>query len=203
APRTRLRARARARYCRRRRPEGRRRRPSHSRCPSPRCRGGRRAHRAPRGWPSWSAACRAAARRDDPAGRGATAGRTPSAPAGKVACPSCRPPLGRLLLAAGRRPLLGSCTQTLLERRHEVDGLVVVLGRLRWLDRLALALLLDQGAQRVLVAVIELAGVDLARLLLDDLLGDLQHLRIRLGQFGTADVLEAAHLLGGTQRGEH
>ena len=47
--------------------------------------------------------------------------------------------------------------------------------RHRWrpaLHRLALLLLLDQGAQRVLVAVGELAGIEVAGLLVDDLLGD-------------------------------
>src|SRR3984957_8921365 len=96
-----------------------------------------------------------------------------------------RPAAGLLGFGLGGHEALGARAslaaagfEALLEGSHEVDDLGVVVRRLRRLDRFALAFLLDQGAQGVLVAVAELAGIEVAGLLLDDLLGDLQHLRI-------------------------
>src|SRR5262249_41150093 len=117
----------------------------------------------------------------------------------------CRSLAARLLLRRAVAVALGGGgrgAQALLQRRHQVDHLGVVVGRLHRLHLPALALLLDERADRVLVAVVEFAGVEVARLLVDDLLGDLQHLRVGLGQARGADVLEAAHLLRGAQGGE-
>ena len=60
----------------------------------------------------------------------------------------------------------------------------------------------DERAQGVLVAVGELAGIEVAGLLLDDLLGDLQHLRIGLRQLGQRHLVEGANLLYRPQGGE-
>jgi hypothetical protein len=61
-------------------------------------------------------------------------------------------------------------------------------------DRLAL-LLLNQHAPRLLVAIDELRRIELALLLIDDLLGDFQHGRIGQRQVGMADLLGLAPFL--------
>src|SRR5690606_20812690 len=88
--------------------------------------------------------------------------------------------------ALGMGPAPALARQALLERIHEVDD----LGVLRWLlgdDGLALLFLFDQIAQRVLIAVDEVLRFEGTCLLLDDLLGDLQHLLVRLDR---GDVVE-------------
>src|SRR5438045_107926 len=72
-----------------------------------------------------------------------------------------------------RRP--AAAPEALLQGLHEVDHLVLFLGLFGADQLLALLLASDEIAQRVLVAVLELRRVELGLLLLDDLLGDLQH----------------------------
>ena len=67
----------------------------------------------------------------------------------------------------------------------------------------ARVLLLDQGTRRVLVTVGELGRIEVAGLLRHDLLGDVEHLGIGLGQVGMSDLVERADLPGGAQGRQH
>jgi hypothetical protein len=63
-------------------------------------------------------------------------------------------------------------------------------------DGVALPLALDDFAKRRLVPVDESGRIEGAPLLLDDLLGDLQHARIRLRQVERADARKLPHFFG-------
>ena len=88
-----------------------------------------------------------------------------------------------------------------LQRIHQIDDVGLAVRRLR-LDRHALLLGADQLDQRVLVTVLELLRLELAGHLLDDVLGEIEHL---LGQLGVGDLVEIAgrrvHLVGVVQAG--
>jgi hypothetical protein len=88
-------------------------------------------------------------------------------------------------LGALARAAVSAAFEALLEGGHEVNDLVVVRRFLRP-HRLALALVLDQGAQGILIAVAKLAGIEVAGLLLDDLLGDLGIFGSGFGRSGSA-----------------
>ena len=116
----------------------------------------------------------------------------PSAPAsaGHVLALAGAPPTAasaglrrRLLLGRGALLLLGAAGLALpearLQRVHQVDDVAAL--RLGGDDRLvALQLLLDHRHQRRLVAVLVGLGIELGGLLLDQRLGELEHLRVRL-----------------------
>src|SRR6478672_4031813 len=104
-------------------------------------------------------------------------------------------PLG--LVARGAATL-----EAAAQRFHQIDDLLVLFLRRGGLDRLALLLALDQGAQRIFVAVLEAAGIELGLLLGDDLLGDLQHLRLGPGQVLVEHRAAAADLVVRPQGGE-
>src|SRR5438128_10355438 len=106
-----------------------------------------------------------------------------------MASSSRRSPAGCLLL---RSPSWTAGTKTLFQRRHQIDDFCIVVGGLHRFDAPAFALFFNQCPYRVLVSIAKFLGVEVARLLFDDLLGNLQHLRIGLRQIGVVDVMQAS-----------
>src|ERR1041385_6295121 len=93
--------------------------------------------------------------------------------------------------AAGLRP-----AETLAQRIHQIDDVVGLGGRFCGLGLLSRPLALDQLAQRDLILVLELARIEMRRLGIENVPGDLEHI---LGYFRRGDVLEeltlVAHLI--------
>ncbi len=82
-------------------------------------------------------------------------------------------------------------TDALPQRLHQIDH-VFAFGPLLRADGLACALLVDQVDQRGLVVILEFLGVERARLLVDDVPCEVEHV---LGDFDVLDLVEVL-LLG-------
>jgi hypothetical protein len=111
------------------------------------------------------------------------------------------PSFARLAATRGTR-LLPGLAQALAQGLHEIDDLLVALGFERGADRAALGLLLDQRPQGVLVALLELRGIEVACLLLDELAGDVQHARIGRGKIRGIEFAHMAHPFSRAQGGQ-
>src|SRR4051794_17203832 len=94
-------------------------------------------------------------------GTGARSCRAPSATTGRPLGAGGGGPARRRLSAPAA---VGGAFEALAQCGHEIDHLGVVVGGVRRLADVALLLLLDQLAQRILVAVDELGGVELTGL---------------------------------------
>ena len=70
--------------------------------------------------------------------------------------------------------LAGLASQALLQRRHEVDDIRAILAWLAALDRLAGRLALHKLAQRQLVLVLEFGWIEVASLLVEDVLSQMR-----------------------------
>src|SRR5471030_1793936 len=89
--------------------------------------------------------------------------------------------------------------EALLQRRHQVDDIIFLDG-LGGDQFLALFLAADQVAQGILIAVLELARLEGAGLLRDDLAGDLDHLPVGLGGGNVLEgILGLDHLVAHAQ----
>src|SRR3954451_9473816 len=86
-----------------------------------------------------------------------------------------------------RRLLPAASLQALLQRIHQANDVARPLFGLRQLDLFAAGLALHQGLQRVLVVVLELAGIEMGGLGLEDMAGELNHV---LGDLRALDVVE-------------
>src|SRR3954451_268216 len=86
-----------------------------------------------------------------------------------------------------RRLLPAASLQALLQRIHQANDVARPLFGLRQLDLFAAGLALHQGLQRVLVVVLELAGIEMGGLGLEDMAGKLNHV---LGDLRALDVVE-------------
>src|SRR3954471_16798878 len=102
----------------------------------------------------------------------------------------------------GRRLPRAPSLQALLQRVHQADHVARALLTLRQLDRLAAGLPLDQRLQRVLILILEFAGVEMRGLALEDVTGELDHV---LRDLRALDVVEelvlVTQLVGIAQRG--
>ena len=97
------------------------------------------------------------------------------------------------------------CLHALAQRLHEVDDVAAIRALFRRLDGLAGCLALDQLSQRELVLVLELRGVEAARLFVEDMACELNHLlRDARTWYAFEDLAFIAHFLVIAQRGaEH
>src|SRR6478735_2785793 len=129
----------------------------------------------------------------------------------RLPLPRCRPmrllrgarsPRRPARMGLRRRLLPAASLQALLQRIHQADDVARLLLRLWQFDCLAAGLALHQGLQRVLVVVLELAGIEMGGLGLEDMAGELHHV---LGDLRTLDVVEelvlVAQFVGEAQRG--
>src|SRR5207244_1384857 len=97
-------------------------------------------------------------------------------------------PLGRLLRCLRLR---GGSGNAAAQRLHEVNH-VLAARPLLWADGLARPLLVDQVNQRGLIVILEFLGVERARLLVDDVPREVEHV---LGDLHVLDLVEVL-LLG-------
>src|SRR6202051_4592057 len=103
----------------------------------------------------------------------------------------------------GRRMALRRCPsfQTLLERVHQADDIAWPLLGLRCLDRLSGGLAPDPRLQRGLVFVLELAGIEMRGLGVEDMARQFDHVLGDLRAFYAAEILLlVAYLVGIPQR---
>jgi hypothetical protein len=80
----------------------------------------------------------------------------------------------------------GTSADAAPQRLHQIDDVLAARSLLRP-DRLASALLVDEVDQSRLVVVLELVGLEAARLLVHDVLGEIEHV---LGDFDILDLIE-------------